>query len=73
MQELNGYKYQFYILGNLLGKEFVDDEGRLSLTDPAKAKRFPTYREASDYYNVNMDDYYDKLYPQEIRITVEML
>jgi len=73
MQELNGYKYQFFILGDIFGKEFVDDEGGLSLSDPAKAKRFSTYREASDYYNTNMNDYYDKVYPQEIRVTVEML
>lgn len=73
MQELNGYREQYFVLGDLHCSKFMDDEGNLSLTEPTHARRFSTYRLASTYYEVNKDKYYDHLYPQEIRVTVELI
>lgn len=73
MKELNGFVEEFYILGTLSGKEYIDGKGNMGVTDPSKAKRFCSYREASNYYKNNQNEYYEHLYPQEVRITVELL
>jgi len=73
LKELNGFVDVFHILGNLQSTEFIDNNGDMGVTDPTLAKRFDSYREASDYYQTNKDNYYDNLYPQGVRITVELV
>lgn len=73
MRELNGFVEEFYILGDLSGRYYIDEEGEPNITNPSQAKRFNSYSEASDYFKQNKDSYYDNLYPQEVRITVQLL
>ena len=73
MRELNGYSEEFYILGNIQATEFLDEQGYWSTTDISVAKRFKNYREASNHYQKHIKNFYDNLYPQQIRITIEML
>lgn len=73
MKELNGFVEEFYILGNLGETYYIDEEGEPSITNPSQAKRFNSYSEASDYFKQNKDNYYDNLYPREVRITAQLL
>ena len=73
MRELNGFVEEFYILCDLGGTYYIDNNGEPSITNPSQAKRFNNYGEASDYYKQNKDNYNDYLYPQEIRITVQLI
>jgi len=73
MKDLNGYIEEFYVLGDICGTYYIGENGENSITDPSVAKRFKNYSEASDYYKQNADDYNDHLYPQEIRITIQII
>jgi len=73
MRELNGFVEEFYILGDLSGRYYINENGEPDITNPSLAKRFNSYSDASYYFKQNRNNYYDILYPQEVRITVQLI
>lgn len=72
MRELDGFKEEFYLLGRLWNREFIDEDNYF-VSNPIQAKRFNTYRDAANYYDKNKLIFSEKLYPQEVRVTFEYI
>jgi len=72
---LSGYIDTFYVLGNELGKAFVNHNIKSSIliTDPMRAKKFNSKDEASDYCNKCKNNYSEELSVHKIRVTVELI
>jgi len=73
MRIFNGLIEEFFVLGDLSGTYYIADNGAPIITNPSQAKRFNNYGEASDYYKRNKNNYNDYLYPQGIRIIVQLI
>lgn len=72
MREINGFTEEYFILGRLYEKEYIDANGKIT-SNPLDAMRFNNYGEAREYYVSHESCYNYKFYPHNVKLTFEFI
>ncbi|HBD95571.1 MAG TPA: hypothetical protein DC057_15480 [Spirochaetia bacterium] len=70
----NGYIKSFFVLGNESGKAFINHHSsKVLISDPMKSRMFDSYKDALDFNVQFKNNYSEKLFVYQIRVTVELV